>query len=72
MSETTLIAGTDTSGKLTRAGLALVPHPQSTATHQVQPHIEIVYALEEQLGFRHIAIASKSSPSQTTVRAFLA
>ena len=59
MPEMTLIAGTDTSGKLTRAELARVPHPQSTATHQVVPHIEIVNALEEQLGFRHIAIASE-------------
>ncbi|HKI10521.1 MAG TPA: hypothetical protein VKA02_00300 [Candidatus Acidoferrum sp.] len=59
MSETTLIAGTDTSGKLTRAQLALVETPQSTATHQVIPHIDIVQALEEQLGFRHIAIASE-------------
>jgi len=59
MPDTTLIAGTDTSGKLTRAGLALVPTPQSTSTHQVIPHIDIVHALEEQLGFRHIAIASE-------------
>ncbi len=57
--ETTLIAGSDTSGKLTRADLALVPAPQSTATHQVIPHVEIVNSLEEQLGFRHIAIASE-------------
>jgi hypothetical protein len=59
MPETTLIAGTDTSGKLTRAELALVPTPHSTSTHQVIPHIEIVNALEEQLGFRHIAVASE-------------
>jgi hypothetical protein len=59
MPETTLIAGTDTSGKLTRADLALVPAPLSTPTHQVIPHIDIVHALEEQLGFRHIAIASE-------------
>ena len=59
MSETTLIAGSDTNGKLTRGGLASFPTPSSTATHQVIPHIEIVHALEEQLGFRHIAIASE-------------
>src|ERR1035438_3931665 len=59
MPETTLIAGTDTSGKLTRTDLALVPTPYSTSTHQVIPHIDIVRALEEQLGFRHIAIASE-------------
>jgi hypothetical protein len=57
--ETTLIAGSDTSGKLTRQELALVPSPPSTLTHQVIPHVEIVNALEEQLGFRHIAIASE-------------
>jgi hypothetical protein len=59
MTETTLIAGSDTSGKLTRAQLALVPAPQSTLTHQVIPHVEIVDALEEQLGFRHIAVTSE-------------
>jgi Domain of unknown function (DUF932) len=59
MPETTLIAGTDTSGKLTRTDLALVPAPHSTSTHQVIPHIDIVQALEEQLGFRHIAIAAE-------------
>lgn len=59
MPETTLIAGSDTNGKLTRAELALVPAPHSTVTHQVVPHIEIVNALQEQLGFRHIAIASE-------------
>jgi hypothetical protein len=57
--ETTLIAGSDTSGKLTRAELALVPAPPSTATHQVIPHAEIVDALEEQLSFRRIAITSE-------------
>jgi hypothetical protein len=53
---TTLIAGSDTNGKLTRQELALVPAPLSTATHQVIPHIDIVQTLEEALGFRHIAI----------------
>ena len=48
MSETTLIAGSDTSGKLTRAELALVPAPPSTPTHQVIPHVGIVHAIEEQ------------------------
>lgn len=57
--ESTLIAGHDTSGKLTREQLALVPSPPSTLTHQVVPHIDIVNSLEEQLGFRHIAIASQ-------------
>jgi hypothetical protein len=57
--ESTLIAGYDTSGKLTREELALVPTPFSTATHQVIPHVEIVNSLEEQLGFRHIAITGE-------------
>lgn len=57
--ESTLIAGNDTSGKLTRQELALVPAPLSTSTHQVVPHAEIVNALEEQLSFRHISIASE-------------
>jgi hypothetical protein len=57
MPETTLIAGHDTTGTLTRQELALVPAPPSTLTHQVIPHVEIVNSLEEQLGFRHIAIA---------------
>lgn len=59
MSDATLIAGSDTSGKLTREQLALVPSPPSTPTHQVIPHVEIVNSLEEALGFRHIAIASE-------------
>jgi hypothetical protein len=57
--EATLIAGVDTTGKLTREQLALVPSPDSTATHQVIPHIDIVRQLEETLGFRHIKIASE-------------
>ncbi len=36
-----------------------MPAPQSTPTQQVVPHIDIVHALEEQLGFRHIAVASE-------------
>lgn len=54
--ETTLIAGGDTNGKLTREQLALVPSPASTSTHQVVPHIDIVNSLREQLGFRHITV----------------
>ena len=57
--ETTLIAGSDTNGKLTRQELALVPSPLSTATHQVIPHIQIVESLQESLGFRHIAIVTE-------------
>lgn len=59
MPETTLIAGVDTTGKLTREQLALVPSPASTPTHQVIPHIEIVQSIEEALGFRHISLVSE-------------
>jgi hypothetical protein len=59
MPETTLIAGSDTSGKLTRQELAFVPTPAATATHQTIPHIEIVNSLTEGLGFRHIAVTSE-------------
>lgn len=57
--ETNLIAGGDTNGKLTREQLALVSSPQSTTTHQVVPHVEIVNSLVEGLGFRHINVASE-------------
>ena len=59
MPETTLIAGSDTTGKLTRQELALVPSPPSTLTHQVIPHVEIVSTLEEALSFRHIAVINE-------------
>jgi len=53
MSESTLIAY---AGKITREELALVPTPERTATHQTIPHHEVVNALIETLGFRHIAV----------------
>ncbi len=53
MSETTLIAA---AGKISRTDLALVPTPPGTATHRPIPHIEVVNALVETLGFRHIAV----------------
>jgi hypothetical protein len=43
-------------GKLDRQQLALVPTPQGTATHRPVPHHEVVNALVETLGFRHIGI----------------
>lgn len=55
----TLIAGADTNGVITRHQLSLVPTPNSTPTHQVIPHVEIVNTLEEALGFRHISITSE-------------
>jgi Domain of unknown function (DUF932) len=59
MSEGMLIAGLDTTGRLSRQQLAVVPTPPSTATHQVIPHVEIVNSLEEALGFRHISVQSE-------------
>src|SRR5438309_3898008 len=43
-------------GKLTREQLALVATPPGTATHRPIPHAEVVQALVETLGFRHIGI----------------
>lgn len=51
---TTLIS--DTNRKYDRQELALVPTPRSTATHQVIPHHEVIGALVETLGFRHIGV----------------
>src|SRR5882672_695645 len=53
MSDSTLIAY---DHKLTRQELALVPTPERTATHQTIPHHEVVNALIETLGFRHIGV----------------
>jgi len=43
-------------GKLTRDELALVPTPEATSSHKPIPHIEVVNALIEVLGFRNIGI----------------
>jgi hypothetical protein len=53
MGESTLIASTE---KLTRQQLALVTTPLGTATHRPVPHGEVVEALVETLGFRHIGV----------------
>ena len=53
MGETTLVA---TGAKLTREELALVPTPAWTATHKPIPHVEVIQALTETLGFRHISV----------------
>lgn len=53
MSEAVLIAN---DRKITREELALVPTPMGTATHKPIPHVEVVNALIETLGFRHIAV----------------
>ena len=56
MGESTLIASTE---KLTRQQLALVPTPVGTATHRPVPHGEVVEALIETLGFRHINVVKE-------------
>ena len=53
--ESTLMAHVDTA-RITREQLALVPTPPGTATHRPIPHHEIVDALVETLGFRHIGV----------------
>jgi hypothetical protein len=55
MADSVLIAHVDT-GKITRQDLALLPTPPGTDTHKVIPHIEVVNAVVEALGFRHIAV----------------
>src|SRR5439155_8251751 len=49
----TLLSST---GKITRQELQLIPTPPGTSTHQPIPHYEIVQALVETLGFRHIGV----------------
>jgi hypothetical protein len=44
---------------LDRPQLALVPTPPGTATHRPIPHHEVVNALVETLGFRHIGVVSE-------------
>ena len=53
MSEALLLSQT---GILDRPQLALVPTPQGTRTHRPVPHHEVIEALVETLGFRHIGI----------------
>ncbi len=55
MSETSTLIGY--SGRtIGREELALVPTPAATETHRPIPHHEIVRALVETLGFRHIGV----------------
>ena len=42
--------------RLSREQLALVPTPPGTTTHRPVPHAEVVGALVETLGFRHIGV----------------
>jgi hypothetical protein len=55
MSESVLIS----DRKLTREELALVPTPPGTATHRPVADIDVVHALAETLGFRHIAVVQE-------------
>jgi hypothetical protein len=55
MPDSTLIAHVDTD-KIGLNELALVPCPQGTPTHRPIPHHEVVNALVETLGFRHIGV----------------
>ena len=57
MSTSTLIAGP--LSKMGRAELAQIPVPQATRTHRPVPHHEIVEALVETLGFRHVGVANE-------------
>jgi len=54
MSDTSTLIGYQTR-TISREELALVPTPAFTATHHPVPHHEIVQALVETLGFRHIS-----------------
>lgn len=56
MPELTLLSQ---AGKLTRDQLILVPTPPGTATHRPIPHSEVVNALVETLGFRHISVVNE-------------
>ena len=55
MSETSTLIGYG-GRTIGREELALVPTPAATETHRPVPHHEIVQALVETLGFRHIGV----------------
>jgi hypothetical protein len=55
MSETSTLIGYK-GRAIPREELALVPTPTATETHRPVPHHEIVQALVETLGFRHIGV----------------
>jgi uncharacterized protein DUF932 len=57
MSTSTLIAGP--MPKIGRTELAQIPVPEATRTHRPVPHHEIVEALVETLGFRHIGVVNE-------------
>src|ERR1039458_2776690 len=55
MSESSTLIGYQ-GRTIPREALALVPTPPSTETHRPIPHHEVVQALIETLGFRHIGV----------------
>src|SRR3979411_2524436 len=55
MSETSTLIGYN-GRTIGREELALLPTPPATETHRPVPHHEIVQALIETLGFRHIGV----------------
>lgn len=57
MTNSTLIAGN--LAKIGRPELARIQAPAATATHKPVPHHEIVEALIETLGFRHIGVVGE-------------
>ena len=57
MSESVLIAGVGTK-RVDREFLRSLPVPVGTETHKPIPHVKIVEALIETLGFRHITVAA--------------
>ena len=57
MSETSTLIGYQ-GRTISRQELALIQTPAATSTHVPVPHHEIVQALVETLGFRHIRVAA--------------
>ena len=55
MSESSTLIGYE-GRTIPREALALVPTPAGTETHRPIPHQEVVQALIETLGFRHIGV----------------
>ena len=55
MSETSTLIGYQ-GRTISREELALVPTPLATETHRPVPHHEVINALVETLGFRHIGV----------------
>ena len=55
MSESSTLIGYE-GRTIPREALALVPTPVGTETHRPIPHHEVVQALIETLGFRHIGV----------------